>query len=318
MKHLILILLAVCCVAVQANGQTVWSNQLSEDDFTGKKSPFSVGPSVKPDSPMDSPYDDVTSHIVLGCVDGDLAFYLFFSTPPNLIDGETKDGYDLHKIDVRFDDEISRATVYQSWGGQGLHTWAPSYDWWVRNIIASDQLKIRLNWYGEYPVFTYPLDGASESISFIQDRCGPSESSEPSGWRIVDFKDYAYAEKTFQDVVSNEQVSLQVGCNHSSAKSTFIRFKFDPESKIRDDAKSQISIAFDHEYGHKIKVGYNRADSFQYISVDQSMLGPKWDIIRKMVTADRMKVWFDPTIMLGYPLLGAETAIPLVLNKCGT
>lgn len=107
----------------------------------------------------------------VGCEKGSEWVYIGFSQAPNLINTETRDGYNLIETRIKWDDNIATATLTQEWGKKFLH-FSNDKDALSR-IAAAKVAKLELNWHGEQAAyFEFSLNGSSKAISEIRAKCG--------------------------------------------------------------------------------------------------------------------------------------------------
>ena len=149
----------------------VWKTSSDTDKISGKVSYYARTASrVAPMQPMSFPYDDVTSSLNVACDSEDRWAYVYFSHPPNIIDDETQDGYNLINARVKWGDAESKVILTQDWGSKFLHFDNGSAA--ITNIRGAESFILELSWHGQGKVYwKYDLTGSSEAIQSIFDKC---------------------------------------------------------------------------------------------------------------------------------------------------
>ncbi|HLV08613.1 MAG TPA: hypothetical protein VKY40_00205 [Halanaerobiales bacterium] len=169
MKRKIFVLSVIMVLAwsflVSASDQ--WSTSVSKDEMTGEEVWYAISPKIEATEKMGFPYSNVKAWIGIG-YDGENEWvYVGFTEAPNLLDTTIKDGYNLIKTRIKWDDndpEYIRLT--QDWGAKFLHF--QNDETVISQIIKSNNLLLELNWYGEGNVYyRFPLNGSSKAIDKI-------------------------------------------------------------------------------------------------------------------------------------------------------
>lgn len=94
-----------------------------------------------PVRPLAAPYEDVKARVVVN----DFGVHLEFTVPPNLVGGQTNDGYDPHYLRGRWDGvPVSSFMVDQGWGDTSLHFYADKKK--VRRIVRHEALSVAMDW----------------------------------------------------------------------------------------------------------------------------------------------------------------------------
>lgn len=147
-----------------------WSTHVSTDEMTGEGSAYAHSRDKSPAPPMGFPYHDTEAWLGFGC-DGTKEWgYVGFSDAPNLVDTDTRDGYDAFTTRVRWDDAVTRMGFIQSWGEPFIHFQNDGRA--IANIAAARSVRLELSWYGEGQVyFDFSLDGSSEAIAEAREKC---------------------------------------------------------------------------------------------------------------------------------------------------
>lgn len=161
---------ALVMLATPAYAVGNWSTSVSKDEMTGKKSAYATSSTVTSTTPMDFPYKGTTAHLGIGCDEGSEWVYVGFSQSPNLQNTETKDGYNLIKTRVKWDDKVEETRLSQDWGAKFIHFRKSKKI--ISKIDNSNELLFELNWHGEGKVyFKWPLKGSSEALKKIRAAC---------------------------------------------------------------------------------------------------------------------------------------------------
>lgn len=120
---------------------------------------------------MSFPYDSVNAWLGVGCEKGSEWVYIGFNGSPNLADTETKDGYNLIKTRIKWNDQIESVELSQKWGAEFLHFREDTPA--LEKIGASATALLELQWHGQQPTyFEFSLNGSSKAISDIRSKCG--------------------------------------------------------------------------------------------------------------------------------------------------
>jgi len=138
--------------------------------MTGARTYYLISKPVKPTKPMDFPYEGTTARLGVGCNKGDEWVYIYFSSAPNLLDTETKDGYDEINTRIKFDDNIEYVFFTQDWGSHYLVFELP--DNIIPKLIHSRTALLELHWYGEGRVyFKFNLNGFHRALKTMERKC---------------------------------------------------------------------------------------------------------------------------------------------------
>jgi len=147
-----------------------WNTTTSKDEMTGKFSAYAHSPRAYPSEKMSFPYSDVHSYMGIGCNSDSEWVYFGFNTAPNLTKDETKDGYNLIKTRVKWDDKVENVTLTQEWGDKFISFRNDSNA--ISSISASKAALLELQWHGQQSVyFNYTLNGSSKALSEIRALC---------------------------------------------------------------------------------------------------------------------------------------------------
>lgn len=151
-----------------------WETSTSKDQMTNEKSAYAFSKSVTPTRKMEFPYNDTEAWLGIGHSKDSEWVYIGFNTPPNLIDTETKDGYNIIETRIKWDDQLENVTFIQDWGSKSLHFQNDSSI--IMKIMKSESVMVELNWYGEgLTYFKFPLNGSSSAISKARQFIKPTQ-----------------------------------------------------------------------------------------------------------------------------------------------
>ncbi len=154
---MVLILVAAWTAPLAAQWSTIDSvNEYGE--VTGKAA---ASEWTAPVRQLAAPYEEVMARVVVN----DFGVLLEFTAPPNLVGGQTNDGYDTHYLRGRWDGvPVSSFMVDQRWGDTSLHFYADKKK--VRRILRHETLSVAMDWYGAGPAaWNFSLAGASEALT---------------------------------------------------------------------------------------------------------------------------------------------------------
>lgn len=147
-----------------------WGTFDSSDEMSGDKSSYAVSPKTTPTRQMGFPYQGVKAQLAVGCDGSSEWAYLHFTESPNLSNTKTKDGYNLVKTRVRWDDNVVNEEMSQDWGAQFIHFQNRAAA--ISKIAGSSSVMVELDWHGEGAVrFPFTLNGSSAAIQKIRSEC---------------------------------------------------------------------------------------------------------------------------------------------------
>tara|TARA_B100000902_G_C26815303_1_gene671227 strand:+ start:101 stop:559 length:459 start_codon:yes stop_codon:yes gene_type:complete len=138
MKKILLIFLLL--LFTQNGFSNTWSIQEQKDDFKGTSIKYAISNPVKPNAPLDFPYEDMEAEFIKIC--DDTSMIIYFTNDPNLLDGDLSDNYSTFYADVKLDGKFDSLTLRQDWGSKYLY---------IRNtkkLINIDEFIIQLKHYG--------------------------------------------------------------------------------------------------------------------------------------------------------------------------
>jgi hypothetical protein len=147
-----------------------WSTFNSKDAMTGEFSAYATSPPVGPLKKMSFPYSDVLGRVTVGCDKDSEWGYFQFTKQPNIADDTTKDGYNLIRTRIRWDNVMDYVTLTQKWGSEFIHFKDSRSS--VLNIATSNSLLLELKWYGEGSThFKFSLNGSDKALVKIRSLC---------------------------------------------------------------------------------------------------------------------------------------------------
>ena len=151
-----------------------WNTFTSKDEMTGKFSAYAHSPKAYPNRRMGFPYSDVNSWMGVGCNSDNEWVYFGFNSAPNLTNDETKDGYNLIRTRVKWDDQVEYVSLTQDWGAKFIHFRDDASA--ISKISAASTALLELQWHGEQPIyFEYSLNGSSKAIAEIKAKCAAAK-----------------------------------------------------------------------------------------------------------------------------------------------
>lgn len=147
-----------------------WKTSSSKDEMTGKLSAYAHSPIAIPTKKMSFPYGDVHGWLGIGCDSKNEWAYFGFNMAPNLTKDETKDGYNLIKTRVKWNDEVENVILTQEWGAKFIHF--RNYSSAISKIAISNTALLELHWHGQQPTyFEFSLNGSSKALADIRAKC---------------------------------------------------------------------------------------------------------------------------------------------------
>lgn len=147
-----------------------WDTSLSKDEMTGERSAYASSPITGPTERMAFPYSDTKAWLGVGCNFLYEWVYVGFTTAPNLNKTDTKDGYNLIRTRIKWDDKVEYITLTQDWGSKFIHFSDDRSI--ISNIAKSNSVLLELNWHGEGKTyFKFSLSGSSAALKKIRSEC---------------------------------------------------------------------------------------------------------------------------------------------------
>ena len=131
-----------------------WTIEEQKDDFAGTTIKYATSNPVKPNAPLDFPYQNLTASYIKVCGDKTRGI-IYFTEDPNLIDGELSDNYSTFNVDVKIDGKFDTISIQQDWGSKYLYI---QYDNNIR-IRNADEFMIQLKHYGGTRHYKFNLSG---------------------------------------------------------------------------------------------------------------------------------------------------------------
>jgi hypothetical protein len=148
-----------------------WTISSSKDEMTEKKSCYANSSITGPTEKMGFPYGDTKAWLGIGTNGKGEWVYVGFTDSPNITNTITKDGYNLIKTRIKWNDEIENVTLKQDWSSKFIHFNDDSVA--IARISESNTLLLELNWFGQGKTyFKFSLKGSSEAIGKIRSACG--------------------------------------------------------------------------------------------------------------------------------------------------
>ena len=147
-----------------------WRLLRSKDEMTNEESIYIRSSSFSSISPMEFPYQSVTSWIGIGCKKDSRWVYIGFSESPNLSNTQTEDGYNTFRTKVRFDDVVETLSFTQKWAADFIY---PKNDeQFIRKLSASKNVRLALEWYGQREVyFDYQMHQFDKVLGEMKSDC---------------------------------------------------------------------------------------------------------------------------------------------------
>ena len=137
-----------------------WGISSSTNKMTGVLSAYAISPTSYPSKKMSFPYSDVNSWMGVGCNKNHEWVFFGFSGAPNLSNDQTKDGYNLIRTRIKWDDKITDVELKQDWGAEFIHFIDDKSA--IMRIDASGKALLELQWHGQQTTyFDYTLNGLS-------------------------------------------------------------------------------------------------------------------------------------------------------------
>ena len=127
--------------------------------------------SSKPTRSLSFPNHDLANQVVYQCNDEHWeSVHVHFSSTPNITNDETKDGYNISRSRVKWDDrDPITIELTQRWGSRNLVPDNPS----PRSVMRSSTLLMEFEIYGQGKVaFKYDLAGSTKAINEARRVCG--------------------------------------------------------------------------------------------------------------------------------------------------
>jgi RNA polymerase subunit RPABC4/transcription elongation factor Spt4 len=142
----------------------------SKNEMTGAFSAYAFSPRVYPSDKMSFPYSDVTGQMGVGCDAESEWVYFSFNSAPNLANGETKNGYNLIKTRVKWDELIWDVVLTQDWGAKYIHFRNDNSA--ISKVASSNSALLELQWHGQQPAyFNFTLNGSSKALTEMRVLC---------------------------------------------------------------------------------------------------------------------------------------------------
>ena len=157
---------ALTASAGVASWETFPFTQDSRDDTQDAWGARSEYVSASPGMPL--PYRDVTASIYFQCEGSFEGLYIRFTRAPNLEWDQTFSGTTLYSVmDTRIDGVERIERVPMQIGSKDISLSSP----YIRWIMNGNDMRIRLYWAGNRPVFRWNLAGSSQAIAQARRNC---------------------------------------------------------------------------------------------------------------------------------------------------
>lgn len=166
-KKVIILLLGISLTSAAVAD---WTTDISNDVMSGELKAYAHSDLTAPLKKMSFPYSEVKSYLGVGCDKENEWAYVGFTTPPNIINDETLDGFSQFDTRVKWDEELTNMTFTQTWGSKFLHFGLDQIA--IENLLSSNEVLIEINWHSMGSVhFKYSLKGSTKSINEIRAAC---------------------------------------------------------------------------------------------------------------------------------------------------
>lgn len=142
MKKFIYIIL-VLLIYPNFSFSNTWEIIESKDDFKNESFKYVISNEVKPNAPLDFPYEKLNASFFMYC-ENDTMGGIIFNMNPNLIDGDIEDGYHRYWVDVRLDGEFDNISLFQDFNSKVITI---KYDSFIK-VKNTDEFLIQLKHYG--------------------------------------------------------------------------------------------------------------------------------------------------------------------------
>ena len=167
-KIIIFVVLLVLFASFGVSASQEWSISSEKDEMSEEISWYANSPTVTATEEMGFPYKGTKAWIGVG-YDGDNTWaYFGFTNQPNITNDDTKDGYNVIPVRIKFDDDIKKTFLRQDWGSKFLHIRNKNL---IEDIKKHKTLLLELKWHGEDEVyFEFPLNGSADAINKIHNK----------------------------------------------------------------------------------------------------------------------------------------------------
>lgn len=143
--------------------QSAWNVHPFKDELDGHKIWNANSEEEASYGQLSWPSSDVTAHLTVGNDRGDIFVVLVFSQSPNLVGGQTENGYSIYKLPISFDGKAKKLTVTQKWGSPNLYATYPN--WFIENMKSAKEVIIRVPWYQQAAMyFKFDVSGLGKAI----------------------------------------------------------------------------------------------------------------------------------------------------------
>ena len=151
---------------------STWRTLQSKDEMTGDKTSYAMSSGATSRKTMQFPYAGTTATIGVGCNKNSEWAYIIFSNAPNLLNTTLSNGYNNISTRFKWDENLETMRLIQKWGATSIHFTDDYRNKAINYLIASNNVLIELDWYGENKVyFNVSLSGAGAAINKIRREC---------------------------------------------------------------------------------------------------------------------------------------------------
>ena len=157
--------LFILLFAMSAYGE--WEIGSKKDEMTGKQTVYAFSLRTISTKVMSFPYRNTMAWIGIGCNSVNEWVYIGFDTSPNLNKKDTKNGYNLIRTRVKWDNKIENIILIQHWGAKGINFQDAQLI--ISKIAKHKTMLLELDWYGQGRVyFKFQLEGSSDALKKIR------------------------------------------------------------------------------------------------------------------------------------------------------
>lgn len=164
------LILASALTITSVNSFAGWTTLPSKDTSDGRSGMHSRSTYVRPIKLMNFPYSDVEASISINCAYKKLWVSFNFNETPTLVGATIEDRYSTINSRLKWDEKIENSVLQQVQGSKNLTVLNDSLI--LDKLLKHERLTLELDWYGNGKThFNFPLDGVSESVHKITEKC---------------------------------------------------------------------------------------------------------------------------------------------------
>jgi len=131
---------------------------------------YASSPLTGPTKRLGYPYQGIKAWLGVGCDGKSEWAYVGFKRSPNLTDTDTKDGYNLARTRMKWDETIRHVYLSQDWGDRFLHF--RHDDSVISEIAKASSGLLELSFYKAGMVyFNFSLKGSLSAIQEVRRGC---------------------------------------------------------------------------------------------------------------------------------------------------